>query len=279
MATAKRKASAKRSVKSAAKTAKKVQSKAAHAATAVAKSAAHQNASWAQRGANDWQKGANEWQKGANEWAKQSAKLYQLPFGNGDVNEATQQAAATVQSATENMVRASNDMMQKLFGGQDPMAQWKGMWGQMPQMPDAEAATDKLRNFARESTEHMNKAAATSQQAMNEAMQLSRENAEAAVECTNIAVAVSKEVSAELIAYLNKAFSQNVELSKQMLTCRTLNDLFDLSSKFAKTNLDGFFSESVKLSELLFQSATEITEPMNERVSETSERLTKVLAA
>lgn len=268
MATAKRKSSAKRT----AKTVKKVQSKAATATASVARSTAQQNSAWAQRG-------ASEWQKGANEWAKQSAKMYQLPFANGDVNEAAQQAAATMKSATENMVRQSSDMMQKLFGGTDPMAQWSGLFQNLPQWGAPQAATEKWQDLSRESTEQATRAAQSAQAAVGEAMELSRENAEALVECSNIAIAVSKEVGAELIAYMNKSFSQNVELSKQMLACRTLNDLFDLSSKVAKTNLDSFFSESVKLSELLFQSATDLSEPLNERVSETSDRLSKVLAA
>lgn len=303
MATTRKKASAKRTVKSAVKT----QSKAAHAAAAVAKSAAHQQADYARKGAEWAQRGANEWQKGANEWAKQSAKMYQLPFAGGDAAEATKQAAATVQSATQNMMRAGTDMMSKMFGGANPLEQLQQQFQQAAQqaassnpfaqfgqgganpfaqftsmftnMPGAEAATGKLKNLGRESAEQMSKLTSGATRAANEAAELSRENAQAAVECGNLAIAVSKDIGAELITYTNKTFSQNVELSKQLLTCRTLNDMFDLSSKFMKSNLDGFFSESVKISEMLFQCATDVSEPLNERFSETSERLSKAIAA
>lgn len=281
MAAAKRKTSAKR----VSKTVRKTQSKAMHAAGTVARSAAAQGNKAAREGAAWAERSAQEWQKGANEWAKQSAKLYQLPFANNNAAAATQHAAEQVKSATESFVRAGSDMMSQMFGGTDPMAQWKGWMdqatAQAPQMrmPNAEATAEKMRDFTRESAAQASKMASDATRALSEAGELARENAEAFVECNNIAIAVSKELGAEMINYANRTFSQNVELGKQMLTCRTLNDMFDLSSKFMKTNLDGFFSESVRLSEKLFQLGNDVAEPMNERFSETSERISRAISA
>lgn len=270
MATAKKKSSAKRAVK----TAKKVQSRAAHAAASVAKSTAQQSNAWAQKGAEWASQGANQWQQGANEWAKQSAKLYQLPFAGKDAAEVTQQAAQAAQSATENMMRASNEMMEKMFGA-NPMEAMTGFWNQVQNA----GAQHKLQSMGRDAADQMSKAGQSAGRAANEAMEMARENAQAMIECSNIAASVSKEVGAELVSFMNKSFSQNVELSKQVLACRTLNDMFDLSTKMLKANFDAFFTESVKLSEKLFQCATDISEPLNERMSETSERMTRSLAA
>ncbi len=279
MASAKRKTSTKRVTK----TVRKTQSKAAHAASSVAKSATRQQGQFAREGAAWAERGAQEWQKGANEWAKQSAKLYSLPFANGDAANATKQAAEQVKAAGESFMRAGNDIMSQMFGGTDPMAQWKGWMEQAtsktPSLPGAEAAAEKMRDFTRESAAQATKAASDATRALNDAGELARENAEAMVEVNNIAIAVSKEIGAELISYTNRTFSQNVELGKQLLSCRTLNDMFDLSSKFMKTNLDGFFSETVRLSEKLFQLGNDVAEPLNERFSETNERLTRTLKA
>ena len=268
MAAAKKKTTAKRSVKYAAKA---QQSSAARTAT---KSSTATNAAWAKPVSTDWQMNANE-------WAKQSAKL--LPFAQGDMG----QAADTMKAASENMMKMGSDMMAQMFGkgaqasfskqSFDPAAffqnsqSWKAF--------DASSAQDKLSSFTREAAEQLAKTTSTTNRAAAEAMELSRENVEAMVEATNISVSVSKELGAELVTYMNKMFSQNVELSKQILSCRTLNDMFDLSSKLMKTNLDGFFSESVRMSEMLFQCATDVSEPLNERMTETTERLTKAMAA
>jgi hypothetical protein len=226
-------------------------------------------------------------------WPQQSAKLYQMPFAQGD-------AADAARAAGENMMRMGSDAMQQWWSAaQSAASNPEAVAGQAKEkvsdllrnvpsftVPgfdasafDASAAQEKLANFGREAAEQFTKSTASSNRAINETMALSKENAEALVEVTNIAVALSKEIGAEMINYCNKSFSQNVELSKQVLACRTLNDMFDLSSKFMKTNLDGFFSESVKLSELLFQASTDVSEPLNERITESTDRISKALAA
>lgn len=272
MATAKKKKpSAKRSVKYAAK---------AQPARATA-------------AAPNWvAKSAAEWQKGAQDWAKESAKLYHMPFSQKEVDAAARQAAETVKSATENMTKMSNEMMQQLFSQQakssqpqfDP-SQWFKQWQhhlpQMPQMPgfDPSSMQEKLAAFARESSEQLSRIGQGSNRAAAEAVELSQENIETLTEVTNIAVTIAKELMAEAIGYMNRQFAQNVELSKQVLSCRTLNDMFDLATRITKSNLDAFFSESVKISEKLFQCANDVSEPLNERMSETTERMSRAMSA
>jgi len=234
----------------------------------------------------------------ANTWTQQSAKMYQLPFAQADVGQATKQ----FQSMAESAVKASTDMMQQFFGGAQGFDASKAFSQFDPskafaqfdpskafaqfdpskafaKFADAGKASEKAFSYGKDAGAQLQKGAQGATKAVNEAVELSRENAEAAMQCGNIAVNVSKNISAEIINYANKSFAQNVELSKQIFNCRTLNDMFDLSSKFMKSNLDGFFNESVKVSELAFQGASEISEPLNERLSESTERLVKAVAA
>ncbi|MFZ4541840.1 MAG: phasin family protein [Rickettsiales bacterium] len=301
MATAKKKSSAKRTVKYAAKAAQNSARQTTQTAARGAQ-AAKAAASWVNNTA------AEQWQKGASDWAKQSAKLYQLPFAQGDMGAAQQQAAEGVKAATESMVKMSNDMMQQMFSQQakaasaqqsfDPAVFFKQFQSKMPQMPnfdmgamlkqipqmpnmpnfDMGSAQEKLSSFAKESSEQVNKASQGASRAAAEAMEAARENITTLTEVCNVAATVSKELAAEMVSYFNKQFAQNVELSKQFLTCRTLNDMFDLSTRITKANLDAFFSQSVKVSEMIFQCATDCSEPLNEAVSETSARMAKAMA-
>lgn len=140
---------------------------------------------------------------------------------------------------------------------------------------EAKKAKDQMLHMSKESAAQLAKSADAATRSMNEILSLGKENMDACVECSNIAVGASKSISAELINFANKSFSQNVELSKELFGCRTLNDMFDLQSKMLKANLDGFFSQSVKVSEMAFRCASEVSEPLNERVTETTERMTK----
>ncbi len=257
MATAKKKSSAKRPVKSAAKKTVKPAVKAARAAQSA--------------------------------WTQQSAQL--LPFNgfsSGDMGDVSKQA--------ESMMKMGQDAMQQWWTAaqsaasnpqavaNEAKAKVNDMFKNIPSfqgMPnfDPSKAQEQFSGFARESAQQLSKSAGSCTKAMNEAMAISKESATTLAEVSNIAVALTKEIGAEMVSYCNKTFSQNVELSKQVLACRTLNDMFDLSSKFMKTNLDSFFSESVKMSELMFQASTDVSEPLNAHVSESSERLSKALAA
>lgn len=256
MASAKRKASAKRNVKYAAK----------------AQSTATSTRS--QPSAAEWVKNTTaQWQKGAEQWANQGAKMYQMPFTQQQTENAAHNATATMQSATESMMKASTEMLQQMMdqakkaGFAPENFSQNTMFKSMPQF-DASSAQ-----------EQMSKSSANATRAANEMMSLARENFQVMIDVTNIAVSVSKELGAEWVSYLNRSFAQNTELSKQALTCRTLNDLFDLGARVMKSNLDAFFTESVKMSEKLFQCATDVSEPLNERMSETTERMTKAMAA
>lgn len=194
----------------------------------------------------------------AASWKEQSAALY----GAGDV-----------QKTAEQMMKAGGDMMNQFFGnnGSKMAEQFKAAF-------DAKGA-EKAFAFGNDAAEQLNKTASTASRTMNEAAEISRDNAEAIVECGNIAVNVSKQMSSELIGFANKSFAQNVELSKQALACRTINDVFDLQNRAVQSGLDALFAESVKMSEMMFQCASDISEPLNERIAESADRLTKASAA
>lgn len=200
-------------------------------------------------------------------WAQQSAKLY--PFGqfNGKAAEdASAAATKQMQDAAEQMMKYGSEFMQQLFTS--PLSD-----------KHVSPFQGNAKDVLAKNVEKLSKTTDSAQRSLNDVVELGRDNAEAIVEAGNIAVGVSKQVGAEVVNYVNTAFSNNVELSKQIFTCRTLNDMFDLNNKFVKSNLDAFFNESVKVSELLFQCATDISEPLNERLSETTQRLSKTFAA
>jgi len=182
MATAqKKKTSAKRATKTAAKTAYSAATRSARATNHAATSS-------------------------ANEWAKQSAKLYQLPFANGDMEAAGKQAAAKIQNTAESMMKMGSDAMQQFWSqaqsaAKNPQASLNKMKDKandafgfampnmgnftMPSMP--KEAYGKFESFARETAESLTRSTSGAGEALNESMELSRENAEAVVEVSNIA--------------------------------------------------------------------------------------------
>ncbi len=144
---------------------------------------------------------------------------------------------------------------------------------------EAEKVREKAFAMSREGAEHFAKSADAVTKALYEGIGMSRDNVETCIECGNMTATLSKDVSSELFDAANKAFSDNIELSKEFFACRTINDMFELQNRIVKNSIDSFFNQSVKLSGMVFEYATEALEPINERVAQATEQFSKVLAA
>lgn len=153
----------------------------------------------------------------------------------------------------------------------------KGLFG--PAAEEVQKISEKAFGFGKDGADQFAKSADAATRSINEAVALSQDNMEACVECGNIAAEFSKTVSEELFEFGNSLFAKNVDLSKKVFACRTINDMFDLQSKVFKTNIDSVFNETAKISEMAFKMASKATEPLNDRAAEASKRLRKTFAA
>lgn len=144
---------------------------------------------------------------------------------------------------------------------------------------DAQKAQDKMFAMTRESSEQLVKSADTVTKVMYETIGLCRDNVETMIECGNMTAALIKDMSTELFEASNQTFSENLELSKEFFACRTFHDMFDLQNRMMKQTMDKYFTQSMKLSSMMFEYANEAIEPINERISEASEQISKALSA
>lgn len=144
---------------------------------------------------------------------------------------------------------------------------------------DVQKAREQVFAITRESSEHFVKTADTASKALYETIAICRDNMEALVECGNLTAAFAKDMSNELVESSNQAFSDNLEMTKEFFACRTLNDMLDLQNRMFKSSMDNFFTQSMNLSNMMFEYTTEALEPINERMTEASEKLSKTLAS
>lgn len=191
-----------------------------------------------------------------------SAKLASVVANKAAKN--THAAIQNTRSSAENVVkigsRAAKDFLSQSAG-------------------EAQKAQDKILAMSREGAEQFAKSADAMTKALYETISASRENIEAAVECGNVTAALAKDVSSEMFEYANKNFSDGVEVSKELFACRTINDVMELQNRIVKSTMDNAFAQSSRLSNLLFEYSAEALEPINERVAQASEQISKTLNA
>ena len=187
-----------------------------------------------------------------------------LPHPAGKAASAALSAVETTRSSAESMMKLGTDTLKEYFASGNE---------------ETQKAQEKLFAVGRESTQNVSRAVDALTRTLTDFVNLSRENADAAVEVNHIAADIAKSINTELMSCTNTNFSDNVELCKEIFACRDINDAMELQNRWLSTNVENFFAQSTRLAEMFFQLATEAAEPINERVAEATERFSKSLAA
>lgn len=164
----------------------------------------------------------------------------------------------------ENVVRFGTDAVKEIFSTTSG---------------EAHKAQRKAFAISREGANHMSRSADAATRAVSEAVSNTQHTIEACIESGNITANMSREISEEIFNFANEIMSNNIDISKDVFTCRTINDVFELQSKMFRNNVDRLFNQSAKISEMVFDTVTKASEPLSERMMEASDKLSKSFAA
>jgi len=104
-------------------------------------------------------------------------------------------------------------------------------------------------------------------------------NVEAVVASGTIAVKGLEDLSKASIAYTQSSYESSVAASKAALSAKSLREITDLQTSFAKSAFDSALSEGTKLTELSVKVTKEALQPLSARVNVAVEQLSKPLAA
>lgn len=125
---------------------------------------------------------------------------------------------------------------------------------------------DKFAQITREATEKFGKFSESFGSGFSDAVEQSRGSFEAVVESGNITADMGRAFASELSRFANETFSDNVEISKSLFECKTMSDLVDMQNKLFRNNMDHFFNQSDRLSEMFFQFCADAIEPFGQHL-------------
>jgi phasin family protein len=86
-------------------------------------------------------------------------------------------------------------------------------------------------------------------------------------------------LSQEFFGCAKIAFESVTQTAAALLAAKTLEDVVQLNTDFAKTSVESMLSNSAKLSELSVRVANEALAPLGGRIEATLAKLTKPIAA
>lgn len=108
--------------------------------------------------------------------------------------------------------------------------------------------------------------------ALNELNAQSKQNLEAVVASTTAATKGAETLGAQAIAYSKKAVEDSVAAARSLGSARSVQEVIELQTAYAKTALEGYLAELNKASETVAASVKETLTPLNARVTAAVEK-------
>ena len=109
--------------------------------------------------------------------------------------------------------------------------------------------------------------------ALNEINAHSKSNLEAVVASVTAAGKGAETLGAQTAAYSKKSLEDYVAAAKSLTTAKSLQEVVELQTAFAKSSLEAYLAQVNKTSETVAASMKETVAPINERVTALVERV------
>ncbi len=108
---------------------------------------------------------------------------------------------------------------------------------------------------------------------LNEVNAHSKKNLEAVIASVTASTKGAEALGAQAMAYSKKAVESQVAAAKSLSGAKSIQEVVELQTTFAKSALEAYMAEFSKMSEIVSASMKDSVKPLNERVTAAVERL------
>lgn len=143
-------------------------------------------------------------------------------------------------------------------------------------MAAAEAAKTTVEQFTAASNVAFKDGVEKSLAAMNELNAHSKKNMEAIVASATASAKGAEALGAQAMAFSKAVFDTNVSAAKSLAGAKSVQEVVELQTSFAKSALETYMAEFAKMSDTVSASVKESMKPLNERVTATVEKFQAV---
>lgn len=143
-------------------------------------------------------------------------------------------------------------------------------------MAAAEAVKSTVEQFTSASNVAFKDAVEKTLSAVNEANAYSKQNLEAVVASVTAAAKGAEALGAQAFAFSKKSAEDQVAAAKSLASAKSIQEVVELQTAFAKSYLETYMAEMGKMSETVSASVKDSVKPLNERVTAMVERLQAV---
>ena len=108
---------------------------------------------------------------------------------------------------------------------------------------------------------------------LNEMNTHSKKNLEAVIASVTASTKGAEALGAQAMAYSKKAVEDHVAAAKSLSAAKSVQEVIELQTTYAKSALDAYIAEVSKMSDIVSSSVKDAVKPLNERVTAAVERL------
>lgn len=106
-----------------------------------------------------------------------------------------------------------------------------------------------------------------------------KDGVEAFVKSGKIAAERMQDIMSTCMSMAQDASEKQASAMKNLMACKTINEVTDCQSKLAQASFDEMMSAFTKMTEMSIKMATEAVEPINDQVSKSIKKATESIAA
>ncbi|MFN3582723.1 phasin family protein [Phenylobacterium sp.] len=143
-------------------------------------------------------------------------------------------------------------------------------------MAAAEAAKTTVEQFTAATNVAFKDGVEKTLAALNEANTHSKKNLEAVIASVTAATKGAEALGAQAMAFSKAAFENQVNAARSLAGAKSVQEVMELQTAFAKTALETYMAEVGKMSETVSASVKDSMKPLNERVTAVVEKLQAV---
>ena len=109
--------------------------------------------------------------------------------------------------------------------------------------------------------------------ALNDANAHSKKNLEAVVASVTAATKGAEALGAQAMAFSKTCFESQVAAAKSLSTAKSVQEVVELQTSYAKSALEAYMAEMGRMSEIVSASVKDSVKPLNERVTAAVEKM------
>jgi phasin family protein len=137
---------------------------------------------------------------------------------------------------------------------------------------EAEAIKNTVERFSTAGNQAFKDSVEKTLGALNEVNSLSKGNVEAVVESITAATKGAEAVGQQAMSFSKKHWEDAIANTKTLSTAKSIQEVIELQSKWAKSSLESYVSEMNQLAETLSSSFKDTYKPINARVTAAVEK-------